>query len=62
MLARAAGVERPAEHGPAKPGEQRVSCVDVSRAAEALGWSPVVPLEEGTSRTVAWFAAAAGEE
>ncbi len=62
MLARAAGVERPAEHGLAKPGEQRVSCVDVSRAAEALGWSPAVPLEEGTSRTVAWFATAAGEE
>jgi UDP-glucose 4-epimerase len=56
MAARAAGVERAAQHGPARPGEQRVSCLDVSRAATLLGWQPRVPLEEGLSRTVAWFA------
>jgi UDP-glucose 4-epimerase len=56
-LARAAGVDRPARHGPAKPGEQRVSCLDVSRAAASLDWQPRTSLEEGVSRTVAWFAA-----
>jgi UDP-glucose 4-epimerase len=57
MMATAAGVERPARHGPAKPGEQRVSCLDISRATQLLGWQPQVSLEEGLSRTVAWFAA-----
>jgi UDP-glucose 4-epimerase len=57
LLARAAGVERPARHGPAQPGEQRVSCLDISRAEDLLGWRPGVTLEDGLSRTVAWFAA-----
>src|SRR5439155_6923788 len=29
---------------------------DISLAREVLGWEPVVPLEEGLVRTVAWFA------
>ena len=56
LMAQAAGVDRPARHGPAKPGEQRVSCLDASLAAAVLGWQPRVSLEEGVSRTVAWFA------
>jgi UDP-glucose 4-epimerase len=55
-IARAAGVERAPQHATAKPGEQRTSCLDVTRAAELLGWRPRVPLEEGISRTVDWFA------
>ncbi|HEY8756430.1 MAG TPA: NAD-dependent epimerase/dehydratase family protein [Candidatus Dormibacteraeota bacterium] len=54
-IARAAGVERPPRHGPAMPGEQRTSCLDVARAAALLGWHPRVRLEEGVSRTVDWF-------
>jgi dTDP-glucose 4,6-dehydratase len=27
---------------------------DISRAAEALGWRPSIPLEEGLRRTIAW--------
>jgi UDP-glucose 4-epimerase len=57
LLARAAGVERPAEHAPAKPGEQMRSSVDPARAAKVLGWRPAVPLEEGLRRTVDWFRA-----
>ncbi len=57
LMAGAAGVDRPAQHGPAKPGEQRVSCLDITLAAELLAWRPRVALEEGVSRTVAWFAA-----
>ncbi len=56
LLAGAAHADRPARHGPGKPGEQRVSCLDVSRAASLLGWGPRVALEEGVSRTVSWFA------
>lgn len=62
LVARAAGVERPAQRGPAKPGEQRVSCLDVSRAASLLDWRPRVSLEEGVSRTVAWFAGGRGDQ
>jgi UDP-glucose 4-epimerase len=54
-IAAAAGTERPPRHGPAMPGEQRTSCLDVARAAELLGWHPRVGLEEGISRTVGWF-------
>jgi len=57
LLARAAGVERPAQHAPAKPGEQLRSSVDPSRAAKVLGWRPTVVLEEGLRRTVDWFRA-----
>jgi UDP-glucose 4-epimerase len=56
LVARAAGVERTAAHGPAKPGEQQRSCLDISRAAELLDWRPSVGLEDGIARTVAWFA------
>ena len=50
-LVRALGVEP--EFAPARAGEVARSCLDVSRAAELLGWRAAVPLEEGLSRTVA---------
>jgi UDP-glucose 4-epimerase len=55
LLARAAGVDRPAQHAPAKPGEQMRSSVDPSLAGKVLGWRPAVALEEGLQRTVGWF-------
>ena len=54
-LSAVAGVDAPARHGPAQPGEQRRSCVDVARAHARLGWQPVVPLDEGLDRTLAYF-------
>ena len=54
-LARAAGVTAAAEHGPARPGEQRRSCIDPSAAAAALGWKPEVALSDGLARTLEWF-------
>ena len=42
-------------HGPAKPGEQRRSVVDASRAAADFGWRPEVSLREGLRRTVEFF-------
>lgn len=55
LLARAAGVDRPAQHAPAKSGEQMRSSVDPSLAGKVLGWRPAVALEEGLHRTVGWF-------
>jgi UDP-glucose 4-epimerase len=40
-------------HGPARPGEQRRSLLDASRARQVLGWTPRVALDEGLRRTVA---------
>ena len=54
-LARAAGVDRPAEHGPARMGEQRRSCIDPAAAAGAIGWRPEVALADGLARTLDWF-------
>lgn len=51
-VARVAGERR---HGPPKAGEQRRSVLDWSRARRALGWTPVVELEEGLRRTLAYF-------
>jgi UDP-glucose 4-epimerase len=56
-LARAAGVSRPPEHGPARLGEQKRSCIDAAAAAKAIGWRPEVPLADGLARTFEWFKA-----
>lgn len=42
-------------HGPAKPGEQRRSALDASRAKRLLGWEPTVELPAGLAETLAWF-------
>ena len=56
-LARAAGVDRPPEHAPARLGEQRRSCIDPAAAAKAIGWRPQVALADGLARTFEWFKA-----
>jgi UDP-glucose 4-epimerase len=43
---------------PARTGEVARSCLDVSRAAERLGWRPQVGLDEGLQRTLAAVQAA----
>jgi UDP-glucose 4-epimerase len=54
-LARAAGTTVAAVHGPARPGEQRRSCLDPGAAARVLGWRPGVSLDEGLARTFESF-------
>jgi UDP-glucose 4-epimerase len=44
-----------AVHGPAKLGEQRRSCLDISRAAQVLGWKPEVSLQAGLEKTIAYY-------
>ena len=51
------GSPHPAQHGPAKAGEQRRSVLAIERAAQVLGWRPEVTLEEGLRRTVEFFRA-----
>jgi UDP-glucose 4-epimerase len=41
------------EFAPARPGEVRRSCLDVSRARDELGWSPRVQLRDGLGRILA---------
>jgi UDP-glucose 4-epimerase len=54
-LVRAAGVDAAPVHAPARPGEQRRSCLDASLAARELGWRPTISLDEGLARTYASF-------
>ena len=54
-LSAAAGVAIPVEHAPERPGEQRTSFLDVSKAAAQLDWRPAVSLEEGLARSFDWF-------
>lgn len=55
LVAAACGSDRPPRYGPAKPGEQRRSVLDVSRARERLGLAELVPLEGGMRATAEWF-------
>jgi UDP-glucose 4-epimerase len=60
ILARAAGVSRPAEHAPARLGEQRRSCIDPRAALSAIGWRPEVRIADGLARTLEHFRRAGG--
>ena len=44
-------------YGPAQPGEQMRSVLDISRAKNELGWSPTTNMDYGIGKTVEWFAA-----
>jgi len=54
-LALLTDVRRAAEHGPAKPGEQRRSLLDTARAKSLLRWSSTTSVDEGLTETVNWF-------
>ena len=56
-LARTVGVSRAATHAPAKPGEQRRSVLDPTRAKMILGWTPATSLDTGLEHTVNAFRA-----
>jgi len=51
-LRQAVGSPIEAQHGPAKPGEQRRSCLDAGCAAQILGWRPQMTLKDGLRHTV----------
>ncbi len=42
-------------HGPARPGEQRRSCLDTTFAKNILGWQAKISLSDGLKKTVEYF-------
>lgn len=54
-VAAAVGAPDDPEFHPARLGDLKRSCLDVSRAAEVLGWRPQVALADGVARTVSYF-------
>ena len=50
-LSRAAGKQIEPELADLRPGEIKASCMDISRAAQELGWKPQVGIAEGLQRT-----------
>jgi UDP-glucose 4-epimerase len=55
QLRDAVGCSILAQHGPAKPGEQRRSCLDAGRAVQVLGWGPQMALKEGLQKTATYY-------
>jgi nucleoside-diphosphate-sugar epimerase len=45
-------------YAPPRPGDVRDSQADISKAERLLGYKPLVDLQEGLKRTVAWFKSA----
>jgi UDP-glucose 4-epimerase len=60
VLAQTVDLPLEAAHGPAKPGEQRRSVVDASRAAAELDLAAPLTLAAGLQRTAEWFARQVG--
>jgi UDP-glucose 4-epimerase len=54
LCARVAGSDISAEHAPARLGELRRSFLDTTRAAESLGFTAMVDLEDGLRATWEW--------
>ncbi len=54
MLEEVAGIRVTATHGPARKGEVRDSRAEISAARTALGYEPVVRIEEGLAEYIGW--------
>ena len=57
LIAGHLGVEPSIAWEAARPGDQRHTSADISRAKAALGYAPAVEPEEGLGRQVAWHVA-----
>jgi nucleoside-diphosphate-sugar epimerase len=53
-LERILGYAAIVEREPARPGDQRYTCADITKLTRHLGWQPQVNLDEGLARQVAW--------
>lgn len=49
------GTEMQPNHAPARPGDIRESRASIARAAELMGYAPVVDFETGLARTLAYY-------
>lgn len=57
MIERQVGKDAIIEHLPAARADMKANLADVTKAGKLLGWEPRVGLEEGISRTCAWYLA-----
>lgn len=48
------GIDTPIEYGPPRPGDVRDSLADITSAQNALGFEPMVNLEEGLTQYMTW--------
>jgi UDP-glucuronate 4-epimerase len=55
ILEQRLGVRARLERRPPHPADPAVTCADISRARQALGFAPKVGVEEGLARFVSWF-------
>ena len=55
LLEGALGKAARVEHRPDQPGDVPITCANVDRLHEAVGYAPKVPIEEGIARYVAWL-------
>ena len=42
-------------YAPAKPGDLKRSCLDISKIKKDIGWKPKYDLEKGLEKTIQWF-------
>ena len=56
-IASVVGAPDEPEFHPARIGDLRRSCLDISRAEQVLGWRPKINLDDGVAQTVAFFRA-----
>ncbi len=61
LLEQALGCAAIIERLPPQPGDVLCTFADISRAREALGYAPSVPIQDGIPRFVAWFRDNAGQ-
>ena len=54
LLKTPGGSKLSASHGPPRAGDVRDSQADISKAAQLLGYRPLIGFEEGLARTHAW--------
>jgi UDP-glucose 4-epimerase len=55
LMGGAAGFRGPPAYGPPRVGDLRRNALDVSLAADELGWRPWTVLEDGLGQTVEWL-------
>ena len=60
LLEDALGCTATVERLPPQPGDVLCTFADISRARDALGYAPTVPIHDGIPRFVAWFRETAG--
>ncbi len=56
MIRELCGSSSPITHEPLPPDDPTRRQPDITKARTVLGWEPRVPLHEGLSRTIAWYA------